>query len=120
RKKDLTESQREAIIYSHWHRDSLRTIAAAVGCSKSSMWNVIKKFSRSGAELLVSNTNTKKRYEWALAHQDWTVDNFKRVLWSDKTTIYLFQGSPGHVPGSLDEPDALAKKAWNDIPPELI
>ena len=170
RKKDLTESQRGAIIYGHQRRDSLRTIAAAVGCSKSSVWNVIKEFSRSGAEAqkkkkkrpgrpktltqsdqenlkelvtngnrrlnllqitnlrnchsekkvskstvrralhdlnlsscvapskpLVSDANAKKRYEWALAHQDWTVDNFKRVLWSDETTIRLFQGSPGRV-----------------------
>ncbi|CAG8592117.1 220_t:CDS:2 [Dentiscutata heterogama] len=176
RKKDLMESQRGAIIYGHQHRDSFRTIVAAIGCSKFSMWNVIKEFSRSDTEVqkkkkrpgrpktltqsdqenlkkLVTNGNRrlnllqitnlrnchsekKVSKSTALAHQDWTVDNFKQVLWSDETTIRLFQDSPGHdnarphvatvakefleEPGSLDELDALVKKAWNDIPPELI
>ncbi|CAG8765938.1 5451_t:CDS:2, partial [Ambispora leptoticha] len=34
--KDLTEKQKGAIIYGHQRGDSLRTIAAAVGCGKSS------------------------------------------------------------------------------------
>ena len=48
--KDLTESQRGAIIYGYQHGDSLRTIAAAVGCCKSSVGNVVEEYKRLGAE----------------------------------------------------------------------
>ena len=46
---------------------------------------------------LVSPANRKKRLDWALEHEEWTVQHFKRVLWSDETTIRLFLGSPGCV-----------------------
>src|SRR6185437_2826172 len=168
--KDLTESQRGAIIYGYNRGDSFRTIAAAVGCCKSSVGNVIEEYKRLGAEAqkkkkkragkskilpysdqenlksfvtngnrrlsltqitnhynfqngitisestirralhdlnlnscvatskpLITADNMEKRYNWALEHQNWTVRNFRRVLWSDETYIRLFLGSPSKV-----------------------
>jgi transposase-like protein len=46
-KKDLTEGQRGSIIYGYLRKDSVRAIAAAVGCGRSSVYNVIKKFRES-------------------------------------------------------------------------
>ena len=29
----------------------------------------------------------KDRLEWAIAHKDWTINDWKRVVWSDETKI---------------------------------
>ena len=50
RRKDLTEDQRGAIIYSHQRGDPVRTIAVAVGCSKSIVQNIIQEYRQVGAE----------------------------------------------------------------------
>lgn len=36
----------------------------------------------------------KARYEWALRHQHWTMDDWRRVIWSDEVRIALY-GSDG-------------------------
>jgi transposase len=36
---------------------------------------------------LLTHEHKKARYEFALAHQDWTVDQWKRVVFSDETII---------------------------------
>jgi uncharacterized protein (DUF2267 family) len=45
---------------------------------------------------LLSKTNIRKRLEWCKAHRDWTVDDWKRVIWSDETKINRFN-SDGRV-----------------------
>lgn len=32
----------------------------------------------------------KKRYIWAKEHQNWTFDDWKKVLWSDETIFFIF------------------------------
>jgi transposase len=164
-KKDLTEGQRSSIVYGYLRGDSVRQIAALVGCGKTAAGNIINKFRKSGASAqekkkkrpgrpssltstdreilkdlvtegnrrlslsqitnlfalqkkkvsestvrralhnenlrscvarpkpLVSPTNVEKRLNWARAHEGWTVRRFRRILWSDETTIRLFQAS---------------------------
>ena len=46
--KDLTAEQKGAIVYGYLKNDSYRTIAANVGCGKSVVGNVIRKFCESG------------------------------------------------------------------------
>jgi hypothetical protein len=38
----------------------------------------------------------KIRYEWALAHQYWTLEDWKKVIWSDETSVIL-----GHRRGQV-------------------
>ena len=57
RRKDLIEDQRGAIIYGHQRDDSVRTIAVAVGCSKSVVQNIIQEYHQVGAE-------AKKKKTW--------------------------------------------------------
>ncbi len=40
---------------------------------------------------LLSYDNIQKRLEWAKAHIDWTVEDWKRVLFSDESPFCLFQ-----------------------------
>ena len=46
--KDLTATQKGAIIYGYLKKDSYRTIAANVGCKKSVVGNVIGKYRETG------------------------------------------------------------------------
>jgi hypothetical protein len=31
----------------------------------------------------------KAHYEWCLAHQHWTLEDWKRVIWTDETSVVL-------------------------------
>ncbi|KAG1181460.1 hypothetical protein G6F35_015898 [Rhizopus arrhizus] len=39
---------------------------------------------------LLSAKNIRKRLSWCMAHKDWTVDDWKRVIWSNETKINRF------------------------------
>ncbi|KAF8671877.1 Transposase [Rhizoctonia solani] len=43
----------------------------------------------------MTKEHIKAHYEFAMAHQHWTIDDWKRVQWSDETKINRF-GSDGH------------------------
>lgn len=43
----------------------------------------------------ISKVNKNKRLKWALEHEQWTEDDWKRVIWSDETKINRF-GSDGN------------------------
>lgn len=45
----------------------------------------------------ISEKNKKKRLEWALEHQDWTIQDWKCVLWTDESTFTQFQGYNSRV-----------------------
>ncbi|KAG1490974.1 hypothetical protein G6F53_013169 [Rhizopus delemar] len=45
---------------------------------------------------LLSEVNRRKRLDWALNHVDWTIEDWKRVIWSDETKVNRF-GSDGKV-----------------------
>ena len=42
---------------------------------------------------MISAANKKKRLIWARNHQNWTADDFSKVMWSDKTPVHLVQNS---------------------------
>jgi hypothetical protein len=33
--------------------------------------------------------NVAKRLEWALKYKDWTVEDWKRIIWSDESSIWI-------------------------------
>ncbi|KAG1536212.1 hypothetical protein G6F46_012567 [Rhizopus delemar] len=39
---------------------------------------------------LLSAKNICKRLSWCMAHKDWTIDDWKRVVWSEETKINRF------------------------------
>jgi transposase len=43
---------------------------------------------------MLSSKNIKARLQFAKRHQDWTINDWKRVIWSDETKINCF-GSDG-------------------------
>jgi hypothetical protein len=36
------------------------------------------------------NKNIKARLEWCRAHKDWTIDDWERAIWTDKTNNNRF------------------------------
>jgi len=40
---------------------------------------------------LLSEKNRAARLEFAMMHRDWTVEDWKKVLWSDESTVELFK-----------------------------
>lgn len=42
----------------------------------------------------LSKKNIARRFQWAKNHENWTIQDWKRVIWSDETKINLF-GSDG-------------------------
>ena len=38
-------------------------------------------------------SHKKARFEWAKLHQNWTLDDWKRVIWSDETKVNLWNSN---------------------------
>lgn len=47
---------------------------------------------------MLTKKNAQKRLEWCLSHRDWTLDDWRRVVWSDETKVNRFN-SDGRVWG---------------------
>lgn len=45
----------------------------------------------------LTDSHVKKRYEWALDHQEWTIDDWSKVVWSDETAVELRDNCPQFV-----------------------
>lgn len=37
----------------------------------------------------LSDRNQKRRYEWAKKHANWTVDDWKKIVWSDEANVQV-------------------------------
>ena len=59
---------------------SAKTVARQL--KKTGMKAVVKK-----KRPLLTKRHRKERLDWALAHKDWTVEDWKRIIWSDETKI---------------------------------
>jgi transposase len=58
---------------------------------------------------LISAKNARKRLAWCKAHADWTVDDWRRVVWSDETKINRFN-SDGRVWAWIRDGESLKPK----------
>jgi hypothetical protein len=64
-----------------------RTLARALEsyCSIKSYWAKKKPF--------ISDKNKKKRLDWAKSHSEWSLNDWRRVIWSDESPFMLrYQG----------------------------
>ncbi len=56
---------------------------------------------------LISEANAIKRLNWCLARENWTIHRFRRVLWSDESTVTQFQQ------GTCSRVWRLPEEEWN-------
>jgi hypothetical protein len=61
-----------------------------------SKWTIARRRSEKGLGSYIAATkpglkaeNIAKRLEWANKYKDWTVEDWKRVIWSDETSIWI-------------------------------
>ena len=54
---------------------------------------------------MLKKTHCQRQLEFAQHHENWTVDDWKRVLWSDKTKINRIgsDGMSGKKKGNLSQ-----------------
>jgi transposase len=61
--------------------------------SATTVWRVLKaagfKKTKPTRKPGLTKTMKKARLDWCLAHQDWTLEDWKRVIWSDETAVVL-------------------------------
>jgi Transposase len=61
---------------SHWtvaHRRSEKGMGSFIAAQKPGLWV----------------ENVAKRLEWANQYKDWTIDDWKHVIWSDESSIWI-------------------------------
>ena len=44
-------------------------------------------------KLFISDVNARNRKKWCLSHKAWTIRQWKRVIWSDESSLALFSTS---------------------------
>ncbi|RLU18397.1 hypothetical protein DMN91_008754 [Ooceraea biroi] len=63
----------------HEHQISVTTVKDRL--HKAGLWSRV-----STRKLLLRHGNRANRLQWAQNHKDWTIENWKRVLWTDEST----------------------------------
>lgn len=75
-------------------------LAYDAGISRSSALRILHKYGLHNVKPTTKPGLTpemkKARYEWALAHKDWTLEDWKDVIWTDETSVVL-----GHRRGAV-------------------
>ena len=64
-----------------------------ISISATTIWRILKKAGFNKTKPTRKPGLTKKmmaqRLEWCLKHQDWTLEDWKNVIWSDETSVVL-------------------------------
>ena len=82
----------EATLYINNHLDNPVTPQTIRNTLKKSSFQSVVK----AKHPLLKAAHRKRRLEWAMEHANWTVEDWKRVLWTDETKINRI-GSDGRV-----------------------
>uniref|UniRef100_A0A9J8A4F2 Transposase Tc1-like domain-containing protein n=1 Tax=Cyprinus carpio carpio TaxID=630221 RepID=A0A9J8A4F2_CYPCA len=81
RRATLTE------ITTHYNRGMQQSICEAT--TRTTLRRMGYNSRRPHRVPLISTTNRKKRLQFAQAHQNWTVEDWKNVAWSDESRFLL-------------------------------
>jgi transposase len=100
RPREIKDEQRDALIKSvqsdrNNREKSSEVIAYEHGISSSSTLNIlhengfnsVKKTTKPGLNI----DQRAARLQWCIAHKDWTLENWKNVIWTDETSVCLGQ-----------------------------
>ena len=73
----------------------LRDITNIIGLPVS-RWTIARRRSEAGLGSYIAarkpglrEANVEKRLEWAMTYKDWTIEDWKRVIWSDESSLKI-------------------------------
>lgn len=72
---------------------------------------------------LITEAARKKRLSWCKRHKDWTLDEWKRVIWSDESTFLQFHDTMRTVrrpPGASPHSPAFTRKTVKHSPSIMV
>ena len=68
-------------------------IAAECGCSTKTVWRVLRRYgyrkTKPTKKLCLTKAMKEARLQFALRYKDWTIEDWKNVIWSDETSVVL-------------------------------
>jgi hypothetical protein len=105
RPKEILKDQEDELLKSVQNNragreKSSEVLAYEQGISYSSALRILHKYGLTNIKPTtkpgLSQAMRKARYEWALAHQSWTLEDWKNVIWSDETSMVI-----GHRRGAV-------------------
>jgi transposase len=111
-KKLVTKNRRASVrkIQELWNKKKKMNISTVT--MRRSLKRIGLRSCVSRSKPLISEGNQEARYAWALERQDWSVEKWKKIVWSDESTFSQFsQGRSCRVwrtPGEEFEPSCLA------------
>ena len=79
----------------------LNEIGASEDCSVRTMQRVLNRIGckamKPGRRPYLNNVQIQRRLKWARDHQNWTVEDWKRVIFTDETVVELRDEAPQYV-----------------------
>ena len=105
RPKEISKEKEEEILLSvrsdrSGREKSSEVLAYEAGISRRSALRILHKYGLQNVKPTTKPGLTAQmkliRYEWALAHKDWTLEDWKNVIWTDETSVVL-----GHRRGAV-------------------
>ena len=77
------------------HHQSLEELSYHVGMSASTIYRVMKRLGFKNVKITTEPGLTKammlKRFRWCQDHLDWSLEDFKNIVWTDETSVVLGQ-----------------------------
>jgi hypothetical protein len=75
-------------------------IAAECGCSTKTVWRVLRRYgyrkTKPTKKPCLTKAMKEARLQFALRYKDWTIEDWKNVIWSDETSVVLHQRRGGY------------------------
>ncbi|KAF4216556.1 hypothetical protein CNMCM8980_001993 [Aspergillus fumigatiaffinis] len=100
RPKEITEATEQAILESiskdrNGREKSSEILAFEAGISYSSVLRILKRHGYKAVKQTtkpgLTDEMKQKRLQFCLAHKDWTLEDWKNVIWTDETSVSLGQ-----------------------------
>ncbi|KAF7179335.1 hypothetical protein CNMCM7691_008268 [Aspergillus felis] len=100
RPKEITKATEQAILESigkdrNGREKSSEILAFEAGISYSSVLRILKRHGYKAVKQTtkpgLTDEMKQKRLQFCLAHKDWTLEDWKNVIWTDETSVSLGQ-----------------------------
>ena len=96
---ELIDTAVRKLLVSSASKESRSQLQQSFGSSKKAGFKKTKPTRKPG----LTKKMKEDRLQWCLAHQDWTLEDQKRVIWSDETAVVLHRRGGYRIWRTKDE-----------------